>query len=146
MRLFFQPMIGVFIVVATLAPPAHAQGNAVYLATYVEVMPNAVAPGIIKTPMHAPETYEFFAGLHPIGRMGEVSEIVDAILYLERAKFVTGETLTVDGGQHAGPGGKSHLSPRDTRLKLWPGRHDACYQARDIVQQFCVGISALAVP
>jgi quinol monooxygenase YgiN len=46
MRLFFQPMIGVFIVVATLAPPAHAQGNAVYLATYVEVMPNAVAPGI----------------------------------------------------------------------------------------------------
>jgi NAD(P)-dependent dehydrogenase (short-subunit alcohol dehydrogenase family) len=63
---------------------------------------NAVAPGIIKTPMHAPETYEFFAGLHPIGRMGEVSEIVDAILYLERAKFVTGETLTVDGGQNAG--------------------------------------------
>jgi NAD(P)-dependent dehydrogenase (short-subunit alcohol dehydrogenase family) len=63
---------------------------------------NAVAPGIIKTPMHAPETYEFFAGLHPVGRMGEVSEIVDAILYLERAKFVTGETLTVDGGQHAG--------------------------------------------
>jgi hypothetical protein len=80
----------------------------------------------------------------PVGRMGEVGEIVDAILYLERAKFVTGETLTVDGGQHAGPGGKSHLSPRDTRLKLWPGRHDACYQARDIVQQFCVGISALA--
>jgi NAD(P)-dependent dehydrogenase (short-subunit alcohol dehydrogenase family) len=63
---------------------------------------NAVAPGIIKTPMHAPETHEFFAGLHPVGRMGEVGEIVDAILYLERAKFVTGETLTVDGGQHAG--------------------------------------------
>jgi NAD(P)-dependent dehydrogenase (short-subunit alcohol dehydrogenase family) len=35
-------------------------------------------------------------------RMGEVSEIVDAILYLERTKFVTGETLNVDGGQHAG--------------------------------------------
>lgn len=63
---------------------------------------NAVAPGIIKTPMHAPETHEFFAGLHPVGRMGEVGEIVDAILYLERAKFVTGETLTVDSGQHAG--------------------------------------------
>src|SRR5580658_2541640 len=46
MRLFFQPMIGVFIVVATLLPSAHAQGSAVYLATYVEVMPNAVAPGI----------------------------------------------------------------------------------------------------
>ena len=38
----------------------------------------------------------------PVGRMGEVGEIVDAILYLERAKFVTGETLTVDGGQNAG--------------------------------------------
>lgn len=63
---------------------------------------NAVAPGIIKTPMHAPETHGFLGGLHPMGRMGEVGEIVDAILYLERAGFVTGETLHVDGGQHAG--------------------------------------------
>lgn len=65
---------------------------------------NAVAPGIIKTPMHAPELQRFFAALHPVGRMAEVAEIVDAILYLERAKFVTGETLNVDGGQHAGRG------------------------------------------
>jgi NAD(P)-dependent dehydrogenase (short-subunit alcohol dehydrogenase family) len=63
---------------------------------------NAVAPGIIKTPMHAPATHEFLSGLHPVGRMGEVQEIVDAILYLERAGFVTGETLHVDGGQRAG--------------------------------------------
>ncbi|MCC8394292.1 SDR family oxidoreductase [Paraburkholderia sp. MMS20-SJTR3] len=63
---------------------------------------NAVAPGIIKTPMHQPQTHEFLAGLHPLGRMGEVHEIVDAVLYLERAGFVTGETLSVDGGQHAG--------------------------------------------
>jgi NAD(P)-dependent dehydrogenase (short-subunit alcohol dehydrogenase family) len=63
---------------------------------------NAVAPGIIKTPMHAPDTHEFLSGLHPVGRMGEVHEIVDAILYLEKANFVTGETLNVDGGQHAG--------------------------------------------
>jgi NAD(P)-dependent dehydrogenase (short-subunit alcohol dehydrogenase family) len=63
---------------------------------------NAVAPGIIKTPMHAPEFQRFFAALHPVGRMGEVAEVVDAILYLERATFVTGETLNVDGGQHAG--------------------------------------------
>jgi quinol monooxygenase YgiN len=45
-RLFFQPVIGMFIVTAALVPPAHAQGNAIYLATYVEVMPNTVAPGI----------------------------------------------------------------------------------------------------
>ena len=63
---------------------------------------NAVAPGIIKTPMHAPETHAFLAGLHPVGRMGEIREIIDAILYLESAAFVTGETLHVDGGAHAG--------------------------------------------
>lgn len=63
---------------------------------------NAVAPGIIKTPMHAPETHAALAGLHPMGRMGEVSDVVDAILYLENAAFVTGETINVDGGQHAG--------------------------------------------
>ena len=63
---------------------------------------NAVAPGIIKTPMHPPETHAFLAGLHPLGRMGEVSEIVEAVLYLESAAFVTGETLHVDGGAHAG--------------------------------------------
>ena len=63
---------------------------------------NAVAPGIIRTPMHAPATHEFLAGLHALGRMGEVHEIVEAILYLEKANFVTGETLNVDGGQRAG--------------------------------------------
>jgi NAD(P)-dependent dehydrogenase (short-subunit alcohol dehydrogenase family) len=63
---------------------------------------NAFAPGIIKTPMHAPETHEFLANLHPVGRMGEVRDIVDAILFLESAAFVTGETVHVDGGQSAG--------------------------------------------
>jgi NAD(P)-dependent dehydrogenase (short-subunit alcohol dehydrogenase family) len=63
---------------------------------------NAVAPGIIKTPMHPPETHSYLAGLHPLGRMGEVREIVEAVLYLESATFVTGETLHVDGGAHAG--------------------------------------------
>jgi NAD(P)-dependent dehydrogenase (short-subunit alcohol dehydrogenase family) len=63
---------------------------------------NAIAPGIIKTPMHAPETYETLAGLHPMKRMGEVSDIVQAVLYLEDAGFVTGETMHVDGGQIAG--------------------------------------------
>lgn len=63
---------------------------------------NAVAPGVIKTPMHAPETHAFLAGLHPLGRMGEAREVVEAVLYLESADFVTGETLHVDGGAHAG--------------------------------------------
>ena len=63
---------------------------------------NAVSPGIIRTPMHAAETHEFLAGLHPVGRIGEVSDVVDAVLYLEGANFVTGEILHVDGGQVAG--------------------------------------------
>jgi NAD(P)-dependent dehydrogenase (short-subunit alcohol dehydrogenase family) len=63
---------------------------------------NAVSPGVIKTPMHGPETHEFLSKLHPVGRMGEVRDIVDAVLYLEGAAFVTGEILHVDGGQSAG--------------------------------------------
>jgi NAD(P)-dependent dehydrogenase (short-subunit alcohol dehydrogenase family) len=63
---------------------------------------NAVAPGTIKTPMHSVEDYAQLAALHPVGRLGEISDIVDAILYLEEASFVTGEILHVDGGQSAG--------------------------------------------
>lgn len=63
---------------------------------------NAVSPGLIKTPMHPAETHAFLSGLNPTGRMGDVQEITDAVLYLERAGFVTGETLHLDGGQHAG--------------------------------------------
>lgn len=63
---------------------------------------NAVSPGIIKTPMHAPQTHEFLANLHPVKRLGEVKDIVDAVLFLEGAPFVTGEILHVDGGQSAG--------------------------------------------
>ncbi len=63
---------------------------------------NAVSPGIIKTPMHGVETHEFLGALHPVGRMGETSDIVDAVLFLEGAPFITGEILHVDGGQSAG--------------------------------------------
>ncbi len=63
---------------------------------------NAVALGIIKTPMHPADTHAQLATLHPLGRMGEISDIVEAILYLEQARFVTGEILHVDGGQNAG--------------------------------------------
>ena len=66
------------------------------------ILVNAVAPGVIKTPMHAPETHAFLAGLHPLRRIGEIPELVEAVLYLESAAFVTGETLHVDGGAHAG--------------------------------------------
>jgi len=63
---------------------------------------NAVSPGVIKTPQHDPASYDGLGALHPLGRVGEIGDIVDAILYLERATFVTGEVLHVDGGQAAG--------------------------------------------
>jgi NAD(P)-dependent dehydrogenase (short-subunit alcohol dehydrogenase family) len=61
---------------------------------------NTVTLGVIQTPIHDPASYEGMAG--PIGRLGQISDVVDAILYLERATFVTGETLHVDGGQAVG--------------------------------------------
>ena len=63
---------------------------------------NAIGAGIIDTPMHKPEIHEFLKSLHPIHRIGTVTEIVDAVLYLTDATFVTGEVLHVDGGAHAG--------------------------------------------
>lgn len=63
---------------------------------------NAVSPGVIKTPMHPVETHAQLSTLNAMGQMGEMTDIVDAVLYLERASFVTGEILHVDGGQSAG--------------------------------------------
>jgi len=64
---------------------------------------NAVAPGLIQTPLRAPEDYAALADrLPPLGRIGQVSDIVDSILYLESASFVTGQVLYVDGGHSAG--------------------------------------------
>lgn len=63
---------------------------------------NAVAPGVVKTPMHAPATHAALASLHPVGRLGDIGDVTDAVLYLESAGFVTGEILHVDGGQSAG--------------------------------------------
>ncbi|CAG2154417.1 3-alpha-hydroxycholanate dehydrogenase (NADP(+)) [Cupriavidus yeoncheonensis] len=71
-----------------------------YAKTGIRV--NAVSPGIIKSPMHPPETHEALGSLHPVGHMGEMRDIADAVLYLESAGFVTGEILHVDGGQSAG--------------------------------------------
>jgi NAD(P)-dependent dehydrogenase (short-subunit alcohol dehydrogenase family) len=63
---------------------------------------NAVSLGVIKTPDHDPASYDALGSLHPLGRVGDVDDVVGGILYLERAPFVTGETLHIDGGQTAG--------------------------------------------
>jgi NAD(P)-dependent dehydrogenase (short-subunit alcohol dehydrogenase family) len=63
---------------------------------------NTVAPGVVNTPMHANDDHEFLKKLHPIRRLAEIPELVDAVLYLTSATFVTGEVLHIDGGAHAG--------------------------------------------
>ncbi|HEX4714895.1 MAG TPA: SDR family oxidoreductase [Ktedonobacteraceae bacterium] len=63
---------------------------------------NAVAPGNIDTPLHKNDDHGFLSAMHPIARMGQASEVVDAILYLHAATFVTGEVIHIDGGAHAG--------------------------------------------
>jgi NAD(P)-dependent dehydrogenase (short-subunit alcohol dehydrogenase family) len=63
---------------------------------------NAVSLGVIETPLNPPEAFAALAKLHPIGRVGQVSDVVAGILYLESAPFVTGEILHIDGGQSAG--------------------------------------------
>jgi len=63
---------------------------------------NTVSPGVINTPMHAQEDHAALAKFHPLGRLGEIADVVEAVLYLQNATFVTGENLRVDGGVHAG--------------------------------------------
>ena len=63
---------------------------------------NAVSLGIIKTPLHDESAYAGMGALHPVGRVGEIEDVVRGVLYLESAPFVTGEVLHIDGGQSAG--------------------------------------------
>ena len=63
---------------------------------------NTISPGVVDTPMHANDDHEVLKKLHPIPRLIQVSELVDALLYLQSAGMVTGENLRIDGGAHAG--------------------------------------------
>ncbi len=63
---------------------------------------NAVALGVIENPTYDPASYEGMAELHPLGRIGQISDVVEGILYLEQASFVTGVVLPIDGGKAAG--------------------------------------------
>jgi NAD(P)-dependent dehydrogenase (short-subunit alcohol dehydrogenase family) len=64
---------------------------------------NAVSPGIIQTPAHPPDSYQHLGGrLPPLGRVGQVSDVVDGVLFLESSPYITGEILHIDGGQIAG--------------------------------------------
>jgi NAD(P)-dependent dehydrogenase (short-subunit alcohol dehydrogenase family) len=99
-----QPMTSVPSVLASLTKGALNAATRSLAIEYAKnnLRVNAVSPGIIKTPMHPIEAHQAMASLHPMGRMGEISDVVDAVVYLDTAEFVTGEILHVDGGQAAG--------------------------------------------
>jgi len=100
---------GVTAVPASAPIAAKGGMNALTRSLAIELAPdnirvNAIAPGIIKTPIHGLKDEEFEAlnGMQPLGRVGEVKDIVDAVLYLADATFITGVVLPVDGGVAAG--------------------------------------------
>jgi len=97
-----QPSAGMLLAVLSKSTmPAVSKGLAIeYAADNIRF--NTVSPAAVNTPMHANEDHAELAKWHPLGRIGEISDVVDAVLYLQGATFVTGENIRVDGGVHAG--------------------------------------------
>ena len=99
-----QPVAGVNAALTSLTKGglnSVTRGLAIEYATE-GIRVNAIAPGIVDTPMHKKENHEALKHMHPIRRLGTVEEIVEAALFLVRAPFINGEVLYVDGGAHAG--------------------------------------------
>ena len=99
-----QPAAGVtaFMAILSKAPmPAVSKALALEFAGD-NIRFNTISPGVVNTPMHANEDHTALAKFHPLNRIAEISDIVDAVLYLQSATFVTGENIHVDGGFHAG--------------------------------------------
>jgi NAD(P)-dependent dehydrogenase (short-subunit alcohol dehydrogenase family) len=99
-----QPLAGAPISLPVLTKstiPAFSRALAMeFVADGIRV--NTISPGVVDTPMHANDDHEVLKKLHPIHPLVQVSEIVDALLYLESAPMVNGENIRIDGGAHAG--------------------------------------------
>ena len=99
-----QPLAGAPIslpVITKSTIPAFSRALAMeYVADGIRV--NTISVGVVDTPMHANDDHELLKKLHPIQRLVQVSEIVDAVLYLQSAPMVNGENIRIDGGAHAG--------------------------------------------
>ena len=99
-----QPLAGAHIALPVITKstiPAFSRALAMeYVADGIRF--NTISPGVVDTPMHANDDHEFLKKLHPIPRLVQISEIVDALLYLQSAPMVNGENIRIDGGAHAG--------------------------------------------
>jgi NAD(P)-dependent dehydrogenase (short-subunit alcohol dehydrogenase family) len=99
-----QPLAGAPIALAVLTKstiPAFSRALAMELVAD-GIRANTISPGVVDTPMHAKDDHRQLEKLSPAGRLIQVSEIVDALLYLESANMVNGENIRIDGGAHAG--------------------------------------------
>jgi len=99
-----QPLAGAPIVLPVITKSTvTAFGRALAMEFIADgIRANTISPGVVDTPMHANDDHEQLKKLNPAGRLVEVSEIVEALLYLESALMVNGENIRVDGGAHAG--------------------------------------------
>ena len=99
-----QPLAGAHIslpVITKSTIPAFSRALAMeYVADGIRA--NTISPGVVDTPMHANDDHEALKKLHPIPRLVQISEIVDALFYLQSAPMVNGENIRIDGGAHAG--------------------------------------------
>jgi len=99
-----QPLAGAYISMAVLTKstiPAVGRALAMeYVADGIRF--NTISPGVVDTPMHANDDHEILKKLSPAARLAQVSEIVEALLYLQSAGMVNGENIRIDGGAHAG--------------------------------------------
>lgn len=99
-----QPLAGAHIslqVITKSTIPAFSRALAMeFVADGIRV--NTISPGVVDTPMNANDDHEVLKKLNPLRRLVEVSEIVDALLYLQSAPMVNGENIRIDGGAHAG--------------------------------------------
>ncbi len=99
-----QPLAGAHISLPVLTKstiPAFSRALAMEYVTD-GIRFNTISPGVVDTPMHANDDHELLKKLHPIPRLVQISEIVDALLYLQSAPMVNGENIRIDGGAHAG--------------------------------------------
>src|SRR5882724_3622057 len=99
-----QPLAGAPISLPVLTKstiPAFSRALAMeFVAEGIRV--NTISPGVVDTPMHANDDHELLKKLHPVPRLVQISEIVDALFYLQSAPMVNGENIRIDGGAHAG--------------------------------------------
>ena len=99
-----QPLARAHITLQVITKSTIPAFNRALAMEYVDegIRANTISPGVVDTPMHAKDNHEALKKLHPIPRLVQISEIVDALLYLESAPMVNGENIRIDGGAHAG--------------------------------------------